>query len=395
MTTTVIVLDGEQRAALAVTRSLGQHGLRVIVCSAVEQPIAGASRWCRRAYRVPDVSIDANALVLELKKIASDENVAIVFPVSDASLTTLLHEPEIAGVRIAGPDLQTYMAVSNKASLVQRAATLGVPVPRSIRVRTREEFAESLSEWTGPVVIKPALSRFLSDGRIRRTSVVLAGSPESAHSMLDRLDWIDSIPCVLQEFIPGHGAGVFTVYSNGGPLAWFAHRRIREKPPSGGVSVLCESAPLDDELRAYSRQLLDDVGWLGPAMVEFRIDNKGRPWLMEINGRFWGSLQLSIDSGLDIPWMWYRILSGDSPMPTYDYRTGRRLRWLLGDLDSLYLTFRDPTTSFGQRARALGRFLNFFSPRTRFDVLRLSDPKPFFRESGAWLRAAFSHRAQP
>ena len=40
----------------------------------------------------------------------------------------------------------------------------------------------------------------------------------------------------------------------------------------------------------------------GVAMVEYRYDPASRRYVfMEINGRFWGSLQLAIDAGVDFP----------------------------------------------------------------------------------------------
>ena len=54
-------------------------------------------------------------------------------------------------------------------------------------------------------------------------------------------------PLILQERIAGDGAGLFACYEHGRPTALFCHRRLREKPPWGGVSVLSESAPLDPD----------------------------------------------------------------------------------------------------------------------------------------------------
>ena len=41
-------------------------------------------------------------------------------------------------------------------------------------------------------------------------------------------------------------------------------------------------------------------------MIEYRDDGGDTPCLMEINGRFWGSLQLGVDAGIDFPlrWVW-------------------------------------------------------------------------------------------
>lgn len=60
----------------------------------------------------------------------------------------------------------------------------------------------------------------------------------------------------MQERIKGPGIGMFLLMKDGNVLARFAHRRIREKPPSGGVSVLCESInPPSLALNAATRLL--------------------------------------------------------------------------------------------------------------------------------------------
>jgi hypothetical protein len=108
-------------------------------------------------------------------------------------------------------------------------------------------------------------------------------------------------PLILQQRIVGPGTGIFLLLWDGRVRAVFAHRRLREKPPAGGVSVYRESIVADPALVERSRRLLARLHWQGVAMVEFKIDAfTGTPYLMEINGRFWGSLQLAIDAGIDL-----------------------------------------------------------------------------------------------
>jgi predicted ATP-grasp superfamily ATP-dependent carboligase len=193
----------------------------------------------------------------------------------------------------------------------------------------------------------------------------------------------------VQEYIPGTGAGVFTLCGSAGPVAWFAHRRIREKPPQGGVSVVSESAPVDPVLQALATKLLDSVNWFGPAMIEFRIDPEGRPWLMEVNGRFWGSLQLAIDSGVDFPWLFYRLCHGEDVQGPASYEVGRRLRWLLGDFDHLLLQVRGKGTArtMGEKLKAMGTFLGPQGSGVRLEVLRRDDRAPFAYELKRWFSA--------
>jgi predicted ATP-grasp superfamily ATP-dependent carboligase len=197
----------------------------------------------------------------------------------------------------------------------------------------------------------------------------------------------------VQERVIGPGIGVFVLLWDGELLAAFAHRRIREKPPSGGVSVLSESIPLDPGLLARSDALLRDFDWQGVAMVEYKIDQKtGIPYLMEVNGRFWGSLQLAIDAGVDFPNLLVAAACGHPTPPVVDYKVGARLRWEWGDVDNLVVRLRRSRAALALPQGAPGRFkgiLGFaraFGPGTRGEVLRGDDPRPFLRETLDWFR---------
>jgi predicted ATP-grasp superfamily ATP-dependent carboligase len=199
-------------------------------------------------------------------------------------------------------------------------------------------------------------------------------------------------PFVVQECVQGTGQGVFALYDNGEPLAFFTHRRLREKPPRGGVSVLSESVPLDPVLVSHARALLDKVRWHGVAMVEFKVSDNRTPYLMEVNTRFWGSLQLAIDAGVDFPWMLYRMACGEPVEPVRKYRAGLRLRWLLGDLDWLYLVLRDRDYSLPEKVRAVGDFCWPHPLRTRHEVNRWKDLRPAWCELKQYVADLFRSR---
>jgi predicted ATP-grasp superfamily ATP-dependent carboligase len=191
---------------------------------------------------------------------------------------------------------------------------------------------------------------------------------------------------LLQEFIPGSGAGYFALFAHGSLLARFSHRRIREKPPSGGVSVVSESSAIDPSIDGPSRELLERLDWHGPAMVEYRISEDGTPYLMEINARFWGSLQLPIYAGIDFPYLAWQIANGELPEAVLDYELGVRNRWLLGDLDHLYLSWKDGAISLRQKLRTTAGFLNVFDSRVRSEVSQPGDRAPFYYELRNYFR---------
>jgi predicted ATP-grasp superfamily ATP-dependent carboligase len=210
----------------------------------------------------------------------------------------------------------------------------------------------------------------------------------SAHRILSGAEWLKDIPALVQRYIPGSGAGVFGLAKSGRPIAWFSHQRLREKPPSGGLSVLSESMPANDKLVEMSAQLLGAVDWTGVAMVEYRITPDGEPFLMEVNGRFWGSLQLSVDAGIDFPWLLYQLTIGEQILETHEYRLGTRLHWVLGDLDNLLIQIRDPRLcpNWKLRYTAIAAFVKeCLNPRSRSEVFRFNDPLPALHDLLNWV----------
>ncbi len=188
---------------------------------------------------------------------------------------------------------------------------------------------------------------------------------------------------LLQRFIPGRGAGVFMLYQQGKLRAQFAHRRLREKPPKGGVSVLSESTRLEPKLAEQSEKLLDALDWHGIAMVEFRHGEDGRFYLMEINPRLWGTTQLAIAAGVDFPRLLYRLAIEEPLGPAPAYRLGQRLRWIPGDIDHLYLRGKEEGAL--SVLRGLWAFATTRLQGTDYDTWRWSDRGPIWEELKQYL----------
>lgn len=330
-------------------------------------------------------------------RLVQELDIEVLLPMTDTSVPLLVgHEALPDTVRLPFPPLETYRAVSDKLSLMATARDIGVPVPQQVVVEAPPAEADLGRFAPGvSVVLKPARSAVVTEGGILRFGVKMVDRVEDAPSVLAKLP-PEAYPVMVQERITGPGLGAFMLTDRGRVLAAFGHRRIREKPPTGGVSVYREAVRLRDDVRDYAERVLQAFEWTGVAMVEFKEDlSTGTPYLMEINGRFWGSLQLAVDAGVDFPALLVDLCLERPVEPVKTIRTGIRSRWLWGDVDHLLWMFlrgrearlNDPTlpTPLG----ALGRFLIPWRPGERYEVLRLSDPGPFLRESAQWLGQLF------
>lgn len=385
----VLVLDANQRAALAVVRSLGRRGLEVVAADCTSSTLAGASRFALESLVYPDFEVNPDAFLQWLSETIATARIDIILPVTEISTDLVVrNHSRWPSAHVPFADIATIDRVSDKVQLYELAQELGVPTPRSVVIRSQIDLEKAVSSIGFPCILKPHRSRVYEGGRWLGTAVRRADNEAALGALLTGDPGLKHRPILYQEFIPGKGAGVFACYRHGAPRAWFAHRRLREKPPAGGVSVLSESAAPPPELVAASRRLLDAAGWHGVAMVEYRVAPDGNAYLMEVNARFWGSLQLAIDAGVDFPSLLLEPLTPQLAPAGDQVQTGVRLRWLLGDLDRLWLVFKGRhRVGWSQALRELGTFLlPDITGRTRQEIFRWSDPRPAWVELKRYIR---------
>lgn len=377
----VLILDANQRSALATTRSLGLHQVVVYAADEDVTALAGCSRYCKHYFSTPSPRLDTEAFIHAIIKICQQHGIAIVMPMTELTANLLLtHQSSLPNIILPFADLDTINRLADKCSLMHLAESLNIPIPKTWHANTPSQLPVKLDALNYPLVLKPGMSWLQYKDEWLHTTVRIAKNITQAEQILNNDTAYLAHPFMLQEFIPGSGGGVFAIYDRGKPLAFFAHKRIREKPPSGGVSVLSESSKLDPVLENYARKLLDHVAWHGVAMVEFRLSPDGTPYLMEVNTRFWGSLQLAINAGVDFPWLLYQLSCNENTHAIKSYKTGVRLHWLLGNLDWLYLVLRDSKFTGKQKMSAIFSFLKPSPFKSRCDVFRISDAGPFWWE---------------
>lgn len=389
--TCVLVTDGDERAALAVTRALGREGIDVIVGAEKECSLAAASRYCTQSFAYPSPYRQPDEFLNCLRGIVAGHKVDAVFPISDIAMHIVGPEKNEfeRHTRLPIPHYKIFEAISDKYNLMKLAIELEVTIPETVFVPDGNIDGAFDGVSTFPVVVKPGCSLVKHEGGWRKTAVQYAHTEEELRDLYGRHDFLKR-PSLIQNRVIGEGQGLFVLMNDGIPLAMFAHRRLREKPPSGGVSVLRESVPLDKSLVDPALRLLQQVRWHGVAMVEFKVDHITKtPVLMEINGRFWGSLQLAIDAGMNFPWLLFQMAAGKAVSPlNCSYRTGIKSRWLLGDLDHLLLRLWKPEESlnlppgYSSRRKCFLEFVRSFQGAYN-EIERFQDAGPWRYE---WKR---------
>jgi predicted ATP-grasp superfamily ATP-dependent carboligase len=285
-----------------------------------------------------------------------------------------------AGLVMTFPPPQILATAFDKRLTLDAARSAQVPIPATMIPTSVGEIEHAASEIGYPVVLKAPRSYERRGGSIvRLRGPWYASTAAELHAILDGLPEDHPMP-IVQRFVAGVGIGLSLLLDRDGVVrAEFAHRRLRDIDPRGSASVVRMGIPIDPVLRQMSLRLLRQMGWWGVAMVEFKMNERtGELTLMEVNGRFWGSLQLAVDSGVDFPRLLLEVAEGariGSPVPV----AGRRLRWWLGDLASTLRVLKGPPRGFpGRFPGRRDAIRSFLAPGrgTRNEVFRWDDPMP-------------------
>lgn len=184
---------------------------------------------------------------------------------------------------------------------------------------------------TFPLVLK-------SKDELRKSSVFyVMKKSELKRAICKYYALYDFLP-IVQQYIEGDGYGYFSLNKAGVPLLNFAHKRIREAPASGGVSSCAEYYEGSDVME-MGRKLMEKLKWDGLSMVEFKKEKStGKLFLMEINPKLWGSLDLAIECYANFPLMYVEICQGKFPQNGKEKRN-LRFSWIATE-EILHLSTR-------------------------------------------------------
>lgn len=377
-----IVLGIDTPIGLTVVRELGEQGIPVHGIARSPHSIGGASRW----LSAMSVRPQAVALADWLPQRIRETGASALFAISEDDLVDLADCPEeIDGCRILSPRAGPLSLALDKRQTLQLAVGVGIDVPQTWQPVSGEDFAAKADSLPFPLVAKwadpPAILGRLATAGIDFVKAEHLHNRADVHAMLDRYQPLGDWPLV-QQFCPGEGVGHMLHMANDKATLRFQHRRIHEWPPEGGVSTLCESMTDDADEAQFERSeaLLAAMGWTGPAMVEYRFDRTtGRYWLMEVNGRFWGSLPLAWHAGAHFALEQYRHAFPGRLSDHHQPVRKRRARYMIPETRRLLTILR--TGQAEGRTRALWSYLSgFFDPRMRYFVFSWRDPGPMVRD---------------
>ncbi len=380
----VLLVDGNNRAGLALSRSLARHGISFLLVDKDLQGPASASRAVKNSILAPCPISERAAFANFLLETIERYKIKLAIPVTDRALILFeQHYPALSSqTRLAMASREAVGQVLDKRINLDIARRVGVPCPKQFEMRDPSEIPEMIRALGFPIVFKNPHPN-VTDFKFR---VLYAyDEPQLRHYITEFCR--DGVYPLFQECAVGEVHNLCCFAAQGEVLAIHEYHSIRRFDGAGVLRKIVAPAP---ELVEHTRNLLRELKWDGVAHVAFFVGQGNQKlWYMETNGRFWASTEGSVHAGWDFPYWVYRyFLHGEKPVPG-EIKLCSMSCWHCGDLRALIAYFlggEPPATgTHPGKIRATWQYLSGFSPHIHSDIFRWSDPMPGVRDH--WLLA--------
>jgi len=354
----IFITDANYKHTLGAIRSLGEKNYHIIAGASTKYAISFYSKYCAEKVIYPNPR-NEKLFVKFLLDYVRNNSIDVLMPIGYLTTTILSKYKDefIKYTKLPVADWASMEIACNKERTMEFAEKIGIKVPKT----------------------------YSCIDEIKSFPIVIKGIKESNNlsyiNSRDELLKSNISDCLIQEYICGEGYGFFALLNNGNEKAFFMHKRIREYPITGGPSTLAESV-FENKLLRSGLKLLKALKWNGVAMVEFKKDKKDNEFkLMEVNPKFWGSLDLSITSGVDFPNLLIKMaLEGDTES-VFHYNKGIKFRWLFPD-DILYLL---------SNPKDIKRFFHDLYDKDIYTNININDIKPNVIQFILTIPTIYSH----
>ena len=174
---TVLLTCGRGTFSLTLARAFHAAGHRVLVADAWPRSLCRYSAAVARYFYVPSPAKSTTAWAEAIQEIVKQQRVDLIVPIYEEVLHLAKALADLAEpLPLFAADFQTLIALHDKWRFNQTARALGLSVPDSVLLTSREDVEREFARGGRNRVFKPVYSRFAAQTVVRPAESRIAGS---------------------------------------------------------------------------------------------------------------------------------------------------------------------------------------------------------------------------
>lgn len=330
----VVITDVKWRKSLSAIRSIGKNNNFIVAVGNSIFDMGLWSSYVNKRIIISNIKDNHEKYKEKIIQILDQcykkyRKRPILIAMEDETLNLLMQNSNIVNkCKWLFPNIESFVIANNKFMSLKLASELGIDVPYTKQFDTATELIQFLrlnlkKDW----VVKPQISK---------GSFGLTYISKDFDEVTIKKHWKQYGKLIVQDRIPLEGESICVgmIFSKTHKLIdYFVYMRLRTYPVKGGPST-CRVSISNLGLVKKSSHIMEALKWTGVVMLEWKKDIRDDSYkLIEINPRFWGSLELGIKCGVNFP-QHYVDLSSDREVTTYNqYPLDVLSRWVIpGDI---------------------------------------------------------------
>lgn len=373
----VLLTNAWDRIGYNVLRGLAGKGLNVALGTDNYLGMAYYSHYCAAKFIHSNYKLSEKNFIQDVINAIQKFHASVYIPTGEEifAVSRNLNQFKNLNIRIPISDINTLEKLNNKILSYEVAKSAEVPVPDTIIPQSLDEIISFIKQSGRRAVIKKGWSR-----SAQGVFFLNGDEDENVIRKIISGNKLEFGKFIIQSYVSGETYGVSLLMNQGEPRAIFTHKRLRERIKSGGPSTLRVSTR-NQLLEEYAVRLLSRVKFHGVAMIEFKYEEiKKQGWFIEVNPRFWGSVGLAINAGVNFPYLLFQMAIDGDVEPVLSYKEGLKAKWLLGDISVVAKNiFSDKT---------LSEFKKLLNEADIYDDYYKDDKLPFY----AWIYLLFRRK---
>lgn len=371
--------------SLAIMRSLGKLGIRVIGIAQNDDSIALRSRYCADSHTFDFSRSGPDELEDLLHRIAGAQDAKpILLATTDETAIFVAdsYEKLSADYQIAQNSGPLVSQLANKMTMWKLAVNHNVPVPYTVLPSSVDEAREYANGFQYPVMLKGAMGN-----RLYQKSGLKMMAAHNEQELIEyflRLEDPENPNVMIQELIPGPDDEVyiFNGFFNADSYctAGFTGKKIRQYPIHKGCASMgeCRTFP---EVSDMTIRFMREIGYKGILDIGYRKDPRdGQYKVLDINPRVGQAFRIFVDEhGMDVVRAMYLSLTNQPLEHEVVPREGRR--WIIEDMDAI--------SALDNRREGLLTYWQWIKSMRRVEeamFFDIRDPMPFLLALKRFLR---------
>ncbi|OEK08549.1 hypothetical protein A8C32_03600 [Flavivirga aquatica] len=309
----ILIPDGEAPVLMIVLNCLSEaRGIKIHVMSNDKDIPMKHSKNVDKFSYYPKTDSETD-LIDNINKEVEKYNIDLILPIFEDSIGIILkHKNLINSIDKLAllPSYANFNIANNKGNLTKLLEKNNLPYPKSKIIEKNIPF--DIKEIRYPVLVKPV------EGIGGGLGIYVYKDEKEFTEFLNS----DKFNCtyLAQDYVEGYDIDCSVLCKNGEIKAYTIQKAnmhgVSKFEPQYGIEFLKE-----DVLYGIIKQLMKTLNWSGVAHIDMRYDKNTNEFkIIEVNPRFWGSVEASLLAGVNFPYLYCAAsLNYNFDIPKYNF----------------------------------------------------------------------------